>query len=70
VHAATVRRWCRDRLAGVSDAARIADRLDALAEAAELMGDEAGAWRLREQATAVRLEAMDQLDHRSPTLGS
>ena len=40
----------------------IAERLDSLADAAELMDDEAGAARLREQATAVRLEAMEQLD--------
>jgi hypothetical protein len=44
-------------------ATHVADRLDALADTAELMGDEAGACRFRQQAAHVRLEAMDLLDH-------
>ena len=40
----------------------IADRLDALAETAELMGDDAGAGRLREQAASRRLQALTLLD--------
>jgi hypothetical protein len=39
-----------------------ADRLDALAETAELMGDEAGACRFRERASACRMRAMQLLD--------
>jgi hypothetical protein len=50
----------------VEAATRVADRLDALAETAELMGDEAGSSRLREQATRVRLEAMNLLDTPAP----
>ena len=37
---------------------RVADRLDALADTAELMGDPAGSERLREQASSRRLQAM------------
>ena len=47
----------------VMAAAQVADRLDALADTAELMGDDAGACRFRQQAAHVRLEAMDLLDH-------
>ena len=47
-------------------ATKLADRLDALAEAAELMGDEAAAARLRDSAWRVRLMAMDALDRRGP----
>jgi hypothetical protein len=43
-------------------AAKLADRLDALAETAELMGDDAAAARLRDSAWRVRLTAMDALD--------
>ena len=39
-----------------------ADRLDSLADTAELMGDEAGAARLRTAAWNRRLEAMALLD--------
>jgi hypothetical protein len=40
----------------------VADRLDALAETALLMGDVDGASRMREQASARRLEALALLD--------
>ena len=39
-----------------------ADRLDALADTAELMGDAAGAARLRADASTRRLQAMTLLD--------
>lgn len=39
-----------------------ADRLDALAEMAELMGDEDGALRLKAAANNRRLEAFEALD--------
>ena len=39
-----------------------ADRLDALADIAELMGDDAGAEALRARASHVRLHAMSLLD--------
>jgi len=42
--------------------ASTADRLDALADTAELMGDDAGADRIREQASTCRLRAMKLLD--------
>jgi hypothetical protein len=45
-------------------ATKLADRLDALAETAELMGDEAAAARLHDSAWRVRLVAMDELDTR------
>ena len=41
---------------------RAADRLDELAETADLMGDIAGARRMRDEALANRLEAMRLLD--------
>ncbi len=40
----------------------VADRLDALADTAELMGDLAGEARLREQASSRRLQALALLD--------
>jgi hypothetical protein len=40
----------------------VADRLDDLAETAQLMGDADGATRLREQAMARRLQALGLLD--------
>jgi hypothetical protein len=40
----------------------VADRLEALAETAELMGDDAGAARLREQVASRRLQALALLD--------
>ena len=39
-----------------------ADRLDSLAETADLMGDPASATRFREQASTLRMEAMRLLD--------
>lgn len=39
-----------------------ADRLDAMADTAELMGDAAGADRFRERACGYRLRAMKLLD--------
>jgi hypothetical protein len=47
-----------------------AERLDDLADTADLMGDDANAARLREQASALRDVALRELDHRSaPTTG-
>lgn len=43
---------------------RAADRLDELADTAELMGDADGAARLRDDARANRLQAMELLDDR------
>ncbi len=43
------------------DLAATAGRLDELAETAELMGDDDGARRLREQANRARMEAMNRL---------
>ena len=40
-----------------------AERLDALADVAELMGDDAGALRVRTAATNHHLEAFELLDH-------
>lgn len=40
----------------------VADRLDALAEMAELMGDDHGASRYRDAAADRRREAFDLLD--------
>jgi hypothetical protein len=40
----------------------MADRLEDLAETADLMGDVAGAQRFRDQASTRRLEAMARLD--------
>jgi hypothetical protein len=45
-----------------------AERLDDLADTADLMGDDANAARLRGQASALRDVALYQLDHcSSPT---
>ena len=44
--------------------ARAADRLDELADTADLMGDTAGAVRLRDEARAHRMQAMHLLDDR------
>ena len=41
---------------------RTADRLDELAEIADVMGDDAGAERLRTTASSRRLQAMALLD--------
>lgn len=41
---------------------RAADRLDELADTADLMGDVEGATRLRGEARANRMQAMDLLD--------
>jgi hypothetical protein len=40
----------------------VADRLDALAEVAQLMGDVDGAARMREQAAGRRMQALALLD--------
>ena len=50
------------RDADARELARRADRLDALAEIADLMGDGEGAARWRTQAWIRRLEAMALLD--------
>jgi hypothetical protein len=42
---------------------RATDRLEALADTAELMGDEDGAARFRAEASRQRLRAMALLDH-------
>ncbi len=52
------------RLGDVEAAAKVADRLDALADTADLMGDEATASRLHARAMRARLEAMGRLDER------
>lgn len=46
----------------VRDLASTADRLDVLADTAELMGDDAGADRLRMLASDCRARAMAMLD--------
>lgn len=46
----------------VADMARAADRLDELAEVAELMDDDAGARRLRQDGADRRRRAMAILD--------
>ncbi|MFL6206528.1 MAG: hypothetical protein ACJ739_14395 [Acidimicrobiales bacterium] len=46
----------------VGDLAATADRLDSLADTAELMGDEAGAARLRAQSATCREHALRALD--------
>jgi hypothetical protein len=51
-----------DRRREAQRLADLADRLDALAEVADLMGDEAGAARMRSQAAARRLRALRLLD--------
>lgn len=51
--------FCRDDVPALTLAA---DRLDALADTAELMGDEAGSARLRAEAQTRRLQAMELLD--------
>ena len=48
--------------AAVPALARAADRLDELADTAELMGDVEGANRLRGEACAHRMQAMALLD--------
>jgi hypothetical protein len=47
---------------GVAALVAVADRLEDLAETADLMGDAAGAQHLRDQASARRLQAMALLD--------
>lgn len=54
-------------LAGLTAAA---DRLDGLAETAELMGDLDGAGRLRDAASRARLRAMTLLDESRPPKSS
>jgi len=46
----------------VAELVATADRLDELADTAELMGDDAGAHRFRHQAAAARTRAMALLD--------
>lgn len=48
--------------AAVPALTRAAERLDELADTAELMGDPDGAARLRGEASANRMQAMDLLD--------
>ena len=48
----------------VSTLSQAADRFDALAEIAELMGDDDGAARFKEQAARCRAQAMRLLDRR------
>lgn len=48
--------------AAVPALARAADRLDELADTADLMGDPDGAARLRGEARANRMQAMELLD--------
>lgn len=48
--------------AAVPALTRAADRLDELADTAELMGDAAGAVRFRDEARSNRMQAMDLLD--------
>ncbi len=55
-----------ERTEAVDLLAQMADRLDALAETAALMDDEAGAVRLRNHAARRRAEAMRLLDDRAP----
>jgi hypothetical protein len=50
----------RDR--SVRELEKAADRLDALADTAELMGDDDGAARFRSEASQQRLRAMALLD--------
>lgn len=47
-----------------------AERLGDLADTAELMGDDANAARLREQASVLRDVALHELDHRSSPTAS
>ena len=51
-----------DTQVDIDGLATAADRLDELADTAELMGDEFGANRFREQAQRARLRAMGLLD--------
>jgi hypothetical protein len=51
----------RDRL--LQELVGAADRLEALADTAELMGDDDGAARFRDEASRQRLRAMALLDH-------
>lgn len=50
--------------AAVPALTRAAERLDELADTAELMGDPDGAARLRSEASSNRMQAMGLLDHR------
>lgn len=48
----------------IASLSQAADRFDELAEIAELMGDDDGAARFREQAARCRAQAMCILDRR------
>lgn len=48
--------------AGPAELTALAERLTAMADTAELMGDDAGAARFREGAAVIRLQAMGLLD--------
>jgi hypothetical protein len=51
----------------IDELAEAADRLDALAELADLMGDDDGAVRFRAQGSRCREQAMLLLDSERPT---
>ena len=51
-----------DETPSAPDLPEAADRLDELAEVAELMGDDAGALRFRNEAARCRERAMRRLD--------
>lgn len=54
----------------VRDLVRTADRMEDLADTAELMGDDAGAARFRAGASARRLRAMALLDDEAGQAGA
>jgi hypothetical protein len=58
---------CRER--SLRELESAADRLDALADTAELMGDDDGAARFRAEASQQRLRAMALLDQSPPPSG-
>lgn len=56
----------RDEPDRAAAAVAAAERLDDLADTADLMGDEANASRLRARARVLRNVALHELDHRDP----